>query len=283
VSLTSVDLDPTLPNLATTSIQITTLARIDVLAPAQVSNGQLFPFTVRLVDTLGQVIRGHGGLVQFSSSDALAVLPPPTELPEGVVELGARVLAEGQQTLTATEGAIRGSATIQVVRITEIGGLSATGSGPIQARLTGGGPYCHFSSASFLPLAELPRPPGALVFPHGLFEFTLQNCTPGSTITMTVTYPNALPDTSKYWKYGPRPGPIAAGWYELTSAQRAGNIYTFTITDGQAGDDDLVANGTIVDQGGPGNPAEAIPVGSTAGCLALAFLCALAAVLALRR
>jgi hypothetical protein len=29
----------------------------------------------------------------------------------------------------------------------------------------------------------------------------------------------------------------------------------FTITDGGQGDDDLAANGTIVDQGGPGAPA----------------------------
>jgi len=33
----------------------------------------------------------------------------------------------------------------------------------------------------------------------------------------------------------------------------------FSITDGGLGDDDLAANGTIVDQGGPGNPG---PVGS---------------------
>jgi hypothetical protein len=38
----------------------------------------------------------------------------------------------------------------------------------------------------------------------------------------------------------------------------------FTITDGGLGDDDLLANGTIVDQGGPGSPgppgsATAIP------------------------
>jgi hypothetical protein len=31
-----------------------------------------------------------------------------------------------------------------------------------------------------------------------------------------------------------------------------GNVATFTIVDGGLGDDDLVANGTIVDQGGPG-------------------------------
>jgi hypothetical protein len=35
----------------------------------------------------------------------------------------------------------------------------------------------------------------------------------------------------------------------------AANTATFSITDGALGDDDLAANGTVVDQGGPGAPA----------------------------
>ena len=42
------------------------------------------------------------------------------------------------------------------------------------------------------------------------------------------------------------------GWYVLP-ASIVGNTATFTITDGGVGDDDLAANGTIVDQGGPGS------------------------------
>jgi hypothetical protein len=90
-----------------------------------------------------------------------------------------------------------------------------------------------------------------------LFAFTTTGCTPGSTITMTITYPAALAPGTHYWKYGPRPGPIATGWYVLP-ATIAGNTATFSITDGGLGDDDLTANGTIVDQGGPGfDPAAA--------------------------
>jgi uncharacterized repeat protein (TIGR01451 family) len=44
-----------------------------------------------------------------------------------------------------------------------------------------------------------------------------------------------------------------AHWYVLP-ATIAGNTVTFSITDGGLGDDDLAANGTIVDQGGPGVP-----------------------------
>jgi hypothetical protein len=103
--------------------------------------------------------------------------------------------------------------------------------------------------------------PAAVAFPHGLFDFTTTGCTPGSTITMTITYPAVLAPGTQYWKYGPRPGPIAAGWYVLPATVAATTI-TFSITDGLLGDDDLLANGDIVDQGGPGVPpaAAAIPV-----------------------
>ena len=69
---------------------------------------------------------------------------------------------------------------------------------------------------------------------------------------MTIVYPSALPPGTQYYKYGPQPGPLPAAWYVLP-ANVVGNTITFTITDGQLGDDDLTANGTIVDQGGPGS------------------------------
>ena len=40
----------------------------------------------------------------------------------------------------------------------------------------------------------------------------------------------------------------------MLPATIAGVTATFTITDGGQGDDDLAANGSIVDQGGPGAP-----------------------------
>ena len=75
---------------------------------------------------------------------------------------------------------------------------------------------------------------------------------------MTISYPDALSQNAAYWKYGPLPGPIAAGWYELP-ATRSVNTVTFSITDGQTGDDDLTPDGTIIDQGGPAVPAEFRP------------------------
>jgi uncharacterized repeat protein (TIGR01451 family) len=144
-------------------------------------------------------------------------------------------------------------------------GASATGSGTITATFTGGGATCTFSNAQFIPVTGHPRSPPAgsapsgITFPHGLFDFTTTGCTPGSTLTFTIVYPAVLPAGTQYWKYGPTPTVASAQWYILP-ATIAGNTVTFNITDGGLGDDDLAANGTIVDQGGPGVPATPEPV-----------------------
>lgn len=157
-------------------------------------------------------------------------------------------------------------------------GPSATGTGPITAQLSGGGAGCAFASARFLgpPPGPTPLPavaPAGVVFPHGLFDFTTTTCTPGATITITVIYPMPITQAS-YWKYGPEPGNVSPHWYTLP-ATISGDTATFSITDGGVGDDDLVANGVIVDQGGPGLTASAVvpTLSMTAlGALALAML-----------
>jgi hypothetical protein len=101
-----------------------------------------------------------------------------------------------------------------------------------------------------------PVAPDATAFPHGLFNFTTSNCTVGAALTFTIAYPAALPPGTQYMKYGPTAAQPSPHWYVLP-ATIAGNTVTFTITDGGLGDDDLTANGTIVDQGGP---AVAVPV-----------------------
>jgi hypothetical protein len=71
-------------------------------------------------------------------------------------------------------------------------------------------------------------------------------------LTLTLTYPQALPPGTVYWKHGPTPDDAAPHWYQLP-ATIAGRVATFSITDGGLGDDDLDgSNGIIVDQGGPG-------------------------------
>ena len=141
--------------------------------------------------------------------------------------------------------------------VTGFSGPSATGTGTITATFSGGGPACSFTSARFIALTGDPdspptgTAPAGVTFPHGLFDFTLGGCTPGATITMSISYPLALPRGTVYWKYGPTPSNVAPRWYVLPSSVGT-SVITFNITDGGLGDDDLLANGTIVDQGGPG-------------------------------
>jgi IPTL-CTERM motif/Fibronectin type III domain len=187
--------------------------------------------------------------------------------------------------VTATNAAGTGaaSATVNVTpSFNSYTAPSATGTGNITASFTGGGPGCSYTTAQFIPLTGNPASPPAgtapsgVTFPHGLFDFTTSGCTPSSTITLTVTWPSALPAGTQYWKYGPAPGNATPHWYVLPAAI-AGNVTTFSITDGALGDDDLLANGTIVDQGGPGGGAGAagatsVPTLSEWAMIALASL-----------
>ena len=99
-----------------------------------------------------------------------------------------------------------------------------------------------------------------------------------------------MPAGTQYWKWGPTPGNPVAHWYVMPGSNVSGNSVTFSITDGSFGDDDVTANGTIVDQGGPGVPpgsgvgaAVHIPTLSEYALALLAMLLASMGALRLRR
>ncbi len=152
-------------------------------------------------------------------------------------------------------------------------GPSATGGGNITASFTGGGDACGYTVSRFIAVSAVPTPlPAGVNLPHGLFDFTVGSCAPGSTVSFTIIYPLGLAPNTQYWKFGPTPDNAVPHWYVLP-ATIAGNIASFSITDGGLGDDDLAVNGTIVDQGGPGasNP-DAIPTLSRGALVVLVFL-----------
>ena len=155
------------------------------------------------------------------------------------------------------------------------------------------------NSAGFIPATgDSKSPPGlppGYTFPHGLFDFELIGGVAGSTATITLTYPKALPRKTVYWKYGPSPDGYdcsgteceVAHWYKMPPAQAviAGNTITWTITDGGVGDDDLLPNGTIHDPSGPGVPvaATSVPTLPQWSMLLLSCLIALGGGFTLRR
>lgn len=109
-----------------------------------------------------------------------------------------------------------------------------------------------------LPLAN-PYPddvPSNIDFPYGFFEFNIEGMGAGGATTVTLHCPTGSTfDT--YYKFGPTPSNNTGHWHEFlynnqTGAEIKGNIITLHFLDSMRGDDDLTANGIIIDVGGPG-------------------------------
>ena len=199
---------------------------------------------------------------------------------------GAIALNVGSNTITTVVTAQDGTTTTNYTitltrtRLSQISGTSPVGGGVITASLVG--PLgCGFDRAEFIPFTGNPGSPPAsnvtagYVFAQGLFDFAVGGCPNTSTVTITMTYPQSFPASAVYMKYGPTQITATPHWYVFPGASISGNTVTLTITDGEAGDDDLVANGSIVDPGGvavAGGSVAAIPTLSQWGLLLLALL-----------
>lgn len=159
--------------------------------------------------------------------------------------------------------------------------VPATGAGGTgSATFTGGGPACRFDlGATGFEAAPAALPPGRTL-PQGLLRIQLVGCT--AAVAMEVTWPEPV---ASYTKYG-----LAAStdtqpsFFTPANLAISGRTVRFTLTDGQQGDDDWTADGSIADPSGPTTPlaaAQAIPTLSEGGLLLLSA--ALLGLLALRR
>ncbi len=106
--------------------------------------------------------------------------------------------------------------------------------------------------------------PQGVEFPVGFFVTVIQGIEPGAATTLTIMLPpGETIDT--YYKYGATSGNPADHWYEFlfdgtTGAEILGDMVVLHFVDGQRGDDDLTANGEIVEPGGPGVVPNEAPV-----------------------
>jgi hypothetical protein len=104
------------------------------------------------------------------------------------------------------------------------------------------------AEGSLPPAAQATKP---INFPDGLFSFNITGVSPGGMVTVTITLPTSAAPT-QYWKYHASEG----GWIQIPmTVVGPPNVTRITLQDGGLGDDDLTANGVIVDQGGPGGGA----------------------------
>lgn len=160
-------------------------------------------------------------------------------------------------------------------------------SGNVTTALTGGGASCALGSVGYQSATSVGvAPPAGVSFPVGVVNFVTTGCAVGGTVTVTLTYPSALPAGAQLYKYGPATAAAASTWY-VHPATVVGNTITYSITDGGQGDSNPTA-GVITDPGGPGVPMAgaavvAIPTLGEWGSIILATLMAWAAIFALRR
>lgn len=252
------------------SVVLTVAAPTVTVSPPSLSGASAYsPYS--------QTLSAAGGLAPHSFAVTAGSLPPGLSLSAAGV-LSGTVGAPGTYafTVTATDSSGVGYSgsrayTVVAALAQAFSGTSPTGTGTITARFTGGGAGCVFTSAQFIPLtgnaASPPAgsAPAGVQFPHGLFDFATGGCTPGSTLQFTITYPAPLPANTQYWKYGPTPGNAVPHWYTLAPNVTGGEV-RFSVTDGALGDDNLSADGVVVDAGGAGfGPAAggtvAVPLG----------------------
>jgi len=92
-------------------------------------------------------------------------------------------------------------------------------------------------------------------FSYGFFEFTINGVNIGGPVAVTLYFPSGV-NFDTYYKFGLTSANKTKHWYEFlydsqTGAEIDGNVIKLHFVDGARGDDDLTANGKIVDVGAP--------------------------------
>ena len=185
------------------------------------------------------------GVCGTAANTAASILPSINLCSTGTAGQVSSALGQYSWTCSGTGGGTNASCTAPWAT------NAGTGSGTLTASNNNG---WTVSSASFTatPPVALPR---GVALTNGLLDLTLTTGTSGSDATVVVQYTTAVPAGAVYMKYGKTATNPTDHWYQL-AANRAvfaadRMSVTLTLTDGGAGDNDLTANSTIVDPGGP--------------------------------
>ncbi|MCI0460744.1 MAG: hypothetical protein L0Z62_27650 [Gemmataceae bacterium] len=106
--------------------------------------------------------------------------------------------------------------------------------------------------------------PEGISFPVGHFTFTVGGLAPGAATTVTI-YLHSGVAVNSYYKYGPTPDDPTPHWYNFVYDGTTGAVFddfnhtiTLYFVDGLRGDDDLTANGVVVDPGSPASTPTAV-------------------------
>jgi len=135
-------------------------------------------------------------------------------------------------------------------------GTSPAG-GVVSLSLAAGSGSCSIADLSVLNPAATDLfnfPPSSLAYAKdGYVDFRVDGCASAQSVAFTIEFPDVLPATAVWWKFGPTPDNRNNHWYPIPTTVDGRKI-SFTITDGGLGDDDLMVNGSIRDLGMLGIP-----------------------------
>ena len=182
------------------------------------------------VPAVGSTDAGSG-----AASSVAAVLPPEPPTGDRGGEQPSRVLGDGLSNVVTLH-----AATADAPAVT----LEAPG---------------HRIAAAQALVA--PAGAGQVAFPYGLFAFEVHDVTPGGLATVRMTLPTGAtpPAYYKIDTHGAEPQRFT--FDGQTGAEVAGNLVTLHLRDGGRGDADGLANGVIVDPGGPGGAVQIVDDG----------------------
>lgn len=118
-------------------------------------------------------------------------------------------------------------------------------------KFSGGGSSCRMNTIEWQEPAHnqmLPDPPVDTEYLSGFYfvEYEISACTPGSTLSFTLSYQVVIPADAVLMQYGPTPEKASNHWFEIRTSEIRENTVTYTVTDGQSGDYDLSVNGSII-------------------------------------
>jgi hypothetical protein len=187
-------------------------------------------------------------------------------------------LSSGTYTATAVTASCTVSASFALN--TDYSGASLGGAGTVTTHLAGAA-SCGYTTLTYQSAASAGGTlPAGYTFPHGVVNFTT-NSGCGTGLTVTLTYPSALPAGAKFFKYGPATAGASPTWYEHP-ATISGNTITYSVSDNGQGDNDNVL-GVIADPGGPGVPGGGVSDVPTLSQWALMLLAGLMGLLVVGR
>lgn len=174
---------------------------------------------------------GIGYMLGSKISDTIILIDNDTNSP-----------VDGSTQLPIIKGSRKDSASVKA----HVASIDATQS----IQFSGEGEKCKMNRIRWLnPVSSqlLPKPPANTKYIPGFYfaNYQVSQCVPGSTLSFTLNYKQTILAGAKLMQYGKTPVKASDHWHEIRNTKITGNEVTYTVTDGQVGDKDLLVNGSV--------------------------------------